>query len=146
MNNSIRGIECTLNENAITELVKNIFLQDFVCFVPWCMVNNNEHIINYQSMYLNAESINNLVVSSVWELVLYIYPQNEVATKTVYTYDEFINSNCSCCLLYYDCGILEIYIKEPELFQKVWEVLAVLHAQDMVIKTAINDGRFILCL
>ena len=55
-----------------------------------------------------------LLVGNVWELDLKIFPPDREPC-VMETYEDFLRSGCLCCLLYYDCGDLEVYIRdEPD--------------------------------
>ncbi len=82
---------------------------------------------------------------AIWELVLHIYPVGE-EKESIKTYADFIGSNCCCCLIYYDCGYLDIYIKEAGLLQQIRACLAELNAEELQVLTDSNDDRQALLL
>ena len=138
-----RGISCTLNEGGIDELLR--FLSQISCtfFSPWCSkIDSPKQWLpgDTRDFYLDSQGLCTLAQSTIWELVLHIYPEGETAQK-IETYEEFLQSKCFCCMIYYDCGWLDIYIKDPALFEQVHSKLLSLNAEDFEILTATNNGR-----
>lgn len=145
MDTSIRGIECTLEEDAIESLLRYFSEDDSSIVVPCCMINGEGiETQNADSVWSPAE-LCKLSQESILELVLQIYPPNSLPSK-IETYADFVESECSICVIYYDCGMLEMYIKNLDDFNRIKSKLISLHVQDMIIKTALNDKRVKMCL
>lgn len=147
MNDSKRGISCTLNEGGIQELLLLLAQTSCTFFVPWCSkIDSPKQWLpgHTRDFYLDSEGVCNLTESTIWELVLHMYPTGETAER-IETYEDFLKSKCFCCMIYYDCGWLDIYIKDPMLFEQVHNKLLALNAEDFEILTAANDGRTLMC-
>ncbi len=64
-----------------------------------------------------------------------------VSCEAIETYDEFLKSSCICCLIYYDCGLLDVYVKDSVFLERIREHLIQLGAEDLEFLTDANDGR-----
>lgn len=147
MDNRTIGLECTLEDNG-TEMFLQFLSTMYSSFsVPWCMVNGNDNNNGEYSptTLLSSAWLERLAENEILELVLFAYAKDALPSVIV-DYDDFWKSECRLCLIYYDCGVLEVYIKNKEDFIAIWNELVLLHAQNMVTKTALNDGRSKLCL
>lgn len=143
MNDSKRGISCTLNEGGIQELLLLLAQTSCTFFVPWCSkIDSPKQWLpgDTRDFYLDSQGLCELTQSTIWELVLHMYPAGETA-EHIENYEDFLKSKCFCCMIYYDCGWLAIYIKDPVLFEQVHNKLLVLNAEDFEILTAANDTR-----
>lgn len=144
----IRGIECTVAPGALANLLTYFSQDSSTFFVPWCLVHQAglggrigiPETREYRNMSLAACDMDAIIGMSIWELVLHKYPR-EKQIQTIDTYEDFVNSDCELCLLYYDCGPLEIYIKKDDCIQRIWDMLVALNAQDLKLITDANDNR-----
>lgn len=145
MKSSIRGMECSLYNSAlkIDELL--IFLSQEPCsfYIPWCSMIYRQGMLfpeGFQNFTVSSKKLRNLAKQSIWELVLHMYhPGSD--PEIIETYEDFANGVCTCCLIYYDCGLLEVYVKEYELFQKVWHMLTCMGVKDLTVITDTNYRR-----
>lgn len=140
MHNKTIGLECTLEEDG-TEMFLRFLAAKYHSFsVPWCSINgdNSEQFRSTESK--SPAWVEQLAENALLELVLFAYGKNALHS-IIWDYDDFEKSECSACLLYYDCGVLEIYVKSNDEFAAIWNELTLLHAQNMVAKTVRNDGR-----
>ena len=143
MNDSTRGISCTLNEGGIQELLLLLAQTSCTFFVPWCSkIDSPKQWLpgDTRDFYLDSQGLCELTQSTIWELVLHMYPAGETA-EHIETYEDFLKSKCFCCMIYYDCGWLAIYIKDPMLFEQVHSKLLALKAENFEILTVANDTR-----
>lgn len=148
MLDTIRGIECTLFNEKIEELL--IFLSHELgeFYIPWCLKIDDSQMLlptSIESCHISANNLIELAKSSIWELVLHIYPISS-KYEMIETYDDFIKSACRCCLIFYDCGLMDIYIKGKKLFERIHNKLIALEAGDMRLITDVSDTRTILHL
>ncbi len=98
-----------------------------------------------ENIDITKQSLPKFENQELWELILHIYPKGS-QRSIINTYGDFLTSNCICCVIYYDCGSLEIYIKSLSLFQQIWDKLTILKAEDMSVITDENDSRTVLHL
>lgn len=145
MDSRIRGIECALEEDEIETFLRFIAEKYSSFVIPWCMLNGGQFSAKNTYDMLPPIRLKMLAQEAILELVLFAYAPNALPSQ-ITSYSEFVKSECSVCLIYYDCGTLEIYIKNRKDFNEIWDTLLLLHAQDMVIKTDASDGRSKLCL
>lgn len=134
------GLECTLEEAGMEMFLQFLATRYFSFSVPWCIVNGNDNGKHNASALLSSTRLQRLAENDFLELVLFAYGKGALQSVIV-DYDDFRKSECSVCLIYYDCGMLELYIKSNEDFTAIWNELVLLHAQNMVTKTTSNDGR-----
>ena len=112
-------------------------------FVPWySAIYNNEMILpsDAKDFTIDCHDIADMMNHSIWEMVLHLYPPGAQMGQ-IETYEDFVKSSCICCLIYYDCGFLDIYVKDPQLLERIREQLISLNATDMVTIRDSNDGR-----
>lgn len=146
MSDNIRGIECSLFNGGIKDLLLFLSNKPYDFYVRWCMkIDNNRELLpkssnNYR---IFSSDLKKLAKSTIWELVLDIYPMGE-NSQMIETYDDFINSQCLCCLIFYDCALLDIYVKESTLRDQIYNLLCSLQAKDIEIITDSTDGRTLL--
>lgn len=145
MDNGIRGLECMLEEDEMEMFLRFIATRYFSFSVTWCMVNGDDNREHSLTALLSSARLQRLAENELLELVMFAYDKDALPSVIV-DYDDFRKSECSVCLIYYDCGVLEAYIKSSEDFIDIWNELELLHAQNMITKTELNDGRSRLCL
>lgn len=148
MTDNIRGIECSLYGGEIKEIL--FFLSDkpFDFYVKWCMKINSKCGLlpnSTQDFCVSPYELKTLAKESIWELVLHIYPAGE-NRQTIETYDDFNKSPCICCLIYYDCGLMDIYTKESNLRDQLYNLLLSIQAKDIELITDSSDGGNCLSL
>lgn len=148
MTENIRGIECSLYNGRVEDLLLFLSNKPFDFYVRWCMKIDDKHVILPKSscnFRILPHDLKKLAKESIWELVLHIYPVGS-NRKIIETYDDFMNSSCICCLIFYDCGLLDIYTKESSLRDQLYDLLLSLQAKDIELITDVSDGRTCLSL
>ena len=145
---SIRGIECSLYNGRVEDLLVFLSNKPFDFYIRWCMKVDDNHMTlpkSSNNFRILPQDLRKLAKESIWELVLYVYPSDSYCQR-IETYDDFINSMCICCLIFYDCGLLDIYVKESKLRDELYDLLLFLQAKDLAFITDDSDGRTRLCL
>ncbi len=138
-----RGIICQLYNGKIGEVLL-YFSREFEAFyIPWCMKIDAPGMIlakSYQNLRPSVPELREIAEQCIWELILHMYPVG-AKMEQIDNYQDFEKSECACCLIYYDCGELEIYIKDSERREKVWDLLQSLQASNLEYITDASDGR-----
>jgi hypothetical protein len=148
MTGKVRGIECSLYNGQIREVLLFLSNQSFDFYVKWCMKIDSKYALlpnpshNFDILPYDLKA---LAKESLWELILHIYPIGG-NKQTIETYDDFNKSSCICCLIYYDCGLLDIYTKESNLRDQLYSLLLSLQAKEIELITDLSDGRTSLSL
>lgn len=148
MTEHIRGIECSLYNGGVEDLLLFLSTKPFDFYIRWCMkiddkgVNLPKSLSDFQ---IFPHELKKMAKESIWELVMHIYPVG-ANRKIIETYDDFMNSSCICCLIFYDCGLLDIYIKELSLRNQLYDLLHSLQAKDIELITDVSDCRTFLSL
>lgn len=138
----IRGIQCTLDAPVLA-FVKTILQWPLEFYVSWCLKvdTHNKYIPgNYTDFYLCPNNIGFLEKSAIWEIVIHGYLAGH-SPETLDLYEEYLYSPCQMCLIYYDCGYLDIYIKDETRRKSAWDTLVALGAEDLEWLTDENDRR-----
>ena len=138
----IRGIECSLNGDSMYLFLEFIVQENYNYYSPWLLKTSKDKLLPESTPNINItqKSVLELKNYGLWEMVLHMYPPG-VLPATIHTYDDFLKSECIGCFIYYDCGFLDIYIKKPVLFERIWNKLSSLNAEDMTVLTDENDRR-----
>lgn len=148
---NIKGIECSLYNGRIEELLHFLSNKPFDFYIQRCMKIDATQILPKLSnnFCISSHDLRRLSRESIWELVMYVYPidssdqtiEIDSSRKTIETYDDFIQSPCICCLIFYDCGLLDLYVKESNLREQLYDLLLSLEATDMELITDVSDSR-----
>lgn len=139
----IRGISCALKSNNIISVLSFLLENDFVFYVPWCLKIDSLHPHmpgSYADFYINSNTLKKWRRDCVWEILVQAYPQ-EMDHELLISYEDFSISQCQIYLIYYDCGLLDVYIKESELRTQLWQELICIGVEDLAWITDENDGR-----
>lgn len=150
MEEKIRGISCTLyhsKNNAMKTLLQSLTGGSCKVFIPWCMVIQGDMRLpgSKRNLYPTEDEMAAIADAAIWELVLHIYPA-DAQEEPIETYEDFLQSRCECCLIFYDCGMLELYIRNQTLRDQLLDELEKLDARDIGLITDSNDGRIALHL
>lgn len=137
MNQNIRGLRCSLNYFLVADFLKYLSKKAWEFHIPWCVLDGNIKIVDHKATTKDLEALNK---HRIWEIEMQCYPRDSVKTS-ISNYQDFYVSCCACYLLYFDCGYLELYIKQPNDFEQFWDFLMSLGAEDLVVVTDINDTR-----
>lgn len=143
MKDAIRGIECSLYNGEIKSLLLFLSNKPFDFFAPWCMaIHDNRMLLPeaVRNQRISALDLKEIAEASIWELVLHIFPIG-LRTQQIETYDDYIRSPCIGCLIFYDCGLMDIYVKDCFLREQIYNLLLTLHASDVAFITDTTDGR-----
>ena len=138
----IRGIQCTLDA-PVLNFIKTILQWPLEFYVPWCQKVDTDNKYNpgdYTDFFHCQDNLVFLEKSAIWEIVIHGYPKGHTP-ETLEVYEEYLHSSCQMCLIYYDCGYLDIYIKDETRRKLAWDTLINLGAEDMDWLTDENDGR-----
>lgn len=146
MHNERRGIRCNLPALAVGQLLLRISKLEYSFYIPWCLsIDRSDQIIpkSFENTIVTALDLAYIAKSSIFELVLHLYvPDSSI--RIINNYEDFLQSSCECCLIYYDCGCMDIYIKEDSLFEVIMSELTALKAEELIVLTDLNDGRTVL--
>lgn len=148
MDDNIRGIECSLYNGRIKDLLKFLSCEPFEFYVQRIMQINDKSMKLPQSLFnfkISSQDLENIAKNSIWELVLHIYPLG-ANNQVINTYDDFIQSPCICCLIFYDCGLLDVYLKDIHFREKLYDILLSLEASDINLITDTSNSRTYLHL
>lgn len=143
MDNNRRGVRCGLSGRAINELLYFLSTIESNFYIPWQLAIESRDMIlpkEVRNVIASEQYIRSISKFTIWELELHIYPYGKTH-QSFEIYEDFLRSSCICCLIYYDCGWLSIYIKGDELFCQIYDKLLCLQAEDLVILTEGNDSR-----
>ena len=148
--NKPRGIACGFDAKtrAFRELLVFLAHENYLLYMPWLsMIYRNDMWLpaDFRNNVIGADELIYIADQTIWEMELHFYPLGSSPCE-IETYEDFLASTCSCCLIYYDCGTLEIYIKSEGLFRKVWEWMVDAQVEDLSLITDENDKRTALHL
>ena len=137
MEQTIRGMKCALDYHRLKDFLKQLPQTNMEVTVPWCLFDETVILRNYKASKQDLKTVEN---HRIWELELQCFFQTADPID-IATYQDFLLSSCVCCLFYFDCGYLEIYVKCPIMFQQFWGCLVDLDAEDLQVITDSNDTR-----
>lgn len=146
MNGNIRGIECSIDNGGIGEILLFLAAQPFEFYVSWCAkIDEKQTILPATSndFSISAQELKELSKASIWELVMQINP---IGMKNfgIKSFDDYSKSPCLCYLIFYDCTMLDIYVKDVKLRDQLCDLLLRLGVTDMEFITDESDRRTIL--
>ena len=142
-----KGITCSLYEGDFPSFLQYLSKENCIFFAEHCSaIYSKDQLLpcRKECFYMSADELMMLSHSTIWELVLFLFPPNAPSQKRIETYDEFVQSSCLCCLIFYDCGLLDLYVKDEKRLGEFWDKLESLGARDMAISTDMNDHRIVL--
>lgn len=137
MEQHIRGLKCSVDYYELIDILRFLANKEWSFFAPWCLMDGLNPITNSKG-FLDDFSI--FEKHNIWELELQCIPHT-TEPMIIKTYQDFIGSLCACYVIYFDCGFLELYIKERSVFQQIKEFLVKNRVQDLCIITDDNDTR-----
>lgn len=140
---NVRGIECSIFGGEIRKLLFSMADMPFEFYIRWCKKIGSDHSIlpkSFTPQWVSSQRLKELAKDSIWELVLHAYPAG-ASHRTIDTYDDFINSQCACCLIFYDCGLLDLYVRNPSLREHLEDLLQSFQAENIALITDESDGR-----
>lgn len=137
------GVKCVLNTSAFNQILRLIAKEAYELYVPWCSGIDAPYMrLPYNSRigHITALELEELAEQTIWEMVLSMYPTGK-SDDTIETYDDYQNSECVCYIIYYDCGILEVYAKNFCWMKKLYETLSALGATSLSYIIEENNSR-----
>lgn len=142
MNQQTRGIYAVLKDGGIKDVLEYLQTVEMQFWLSWAMIGPFR---SCKQMLLSASELETLSSQNLWELVLHMYPDQSMPAAFE-SYEAFLNSDCSACLIYYDCRMIELYIKSnvpirEELFSRIEYV-----SEEFGLITDYNDTRTALTL
>ena len=143
MKDNVIGIEFFVNGRVIKEVLNYYSLKYDEFYIPWVY---NMHVPGMiipsgkKDIDLGPQELRVLAKTSVWELVLHVYEPGANRSE-INTYDDFMKSECICCLIYYDCGYLEIYSKDKEHLVEMWNKISQMDIDERSIITDADPIR-----
>ena len=143
MTGNIRGIECSLDNDRIEDLLLFFCNTNFDFYIQRCMKVDSKRTLLptlSQNFRISSKDLEKLAKESIWELVLHIYPIGS-NMQAIDTYNTFMKSECLCCLIFYDCSLMDLYVKDSMLRNCLYNLLLTLDAKDMSFITDQSDGR-----
>ena len=142
---NIIGIDCSISDSAIQEVLHFLSCKSFDFFVYECMMVTKNVLLPQTTwnFSISPENLKELSKETLWEFVLHIYPIN-AKRENIETFDNYMQSQCVCCLIYYDCGFLEVYSKDAALRQELYELLVSLKATELEFITDDSVHRTLL--
>lgn len=155
MKEHIRGITCTLFDGEIGNFLRFLAGEPYDFYVRWCSRIDGKSMLlpkNSHNYCVSGLELREMAKGSIWELVLHIYPaaldrqMMKANDEILNTYEDFTGSACVGCMIFYDCGYLDFYIKEEQMYRRVYNQLASQGAEDMNAITEENDRRAVLHL
>ncbi len=133
MNANVLGFECSLYNGNIDKILMFLSGLTYKYYVSnYLLIDSKEVLLpkKHNDFWIKPNTLESMAKETIWELVLFVYDKN-VIEQPIKTYDDYVNSSCVACLLYYDCGLLEIYVKEPHLRNRLLELLIKIGAEDL---------------
>ena len=113
----IIGYECSLCDGRLADILRHLTTQQYEYYVPLLSaISNGGNVLPtvIKNVCVDSDELMQIAQKCIWELELHIYPYG-AKKKLFKTYDEYINSDCICCLVFYDCKLLDVYAKSEIL-------------------------------
>jgi len=141
-----RGISCSIYNcsNVIRTILVALSEKYHSFYISWYNAIAKEKTllpIASEDYIVSSEGLNDMVNATIWDVVLFAFPKDAEIVASFTTYEDYQNSSCECCLIYYDCGELDVYLKDSELLNNMHKLLVEHNAENFVILTDENDRR-----
>ncbi|MBR6801067.1 MAG: DUF2691 family protein [Eubacteriaceae bacterium] len=143
MNNKIIGIESSVNPGVIKIILNHYSVMYDEFYILQCSKIHSKEMLLPEDTYhitVDGQYLRDVAQSTVWELVMYIYPEG-ITGSEIGTYEDFLESECNTCVIYYDCGYLEIYSKDEEHLFAMHKILSRLDTDELTFVTEENFDR-----
>lgn len=137
MQNNIRGLKCSLDCCGLVQFLKCLPQKEWFFFAPWCLLNDHCTITDTMDFLKDFSLFED---HNIWELELQC-TQHYTGSLAIQTYEDFCEMPCICYILYYDCGNLELYIKDSNDLLQFQEYLEDIGVQDLTLITDSTDTR-----
>ena len=150
MNGTMRGFECTLYNSSFGDLLAELARESYDFYVAHYMTTDvmeawssgPQSSSPRERVHISTEELKGISEDRVMELVLHVYPMGSRDSE-INTYEDFQQSDCVCCVIFYDCRMLEIYVKDAILQEKISKHLLAMGGEEMAFITDENDGRVV---
>ncbi len=132
---SVQEIECILAPEKTIELVRFLGGGAEAIYIQECMLIDHTHPTLpafFSNGDLNPDQLTKMFPVNLWEIVLHVYPP-QAEKSPINTYQDFLDSACICCIIYYDCNYLEIYAKDSNYLQCIESKLVDLGAENILL-------------
>lgn len=138
------GVQCELSDYGelnLTSVFQGINLHQYNLF-SYSMLSEGSKIITNNGSCVTPESLMSISDSkcAIWELSMYVFPKCSLP-RQITDYIDYLNSECICCLLYYDCKYLEVYAKSQEWITIIADNLSHMKYNELSSITSDNDVR-----
>lgn len=142
MKKQIIGLECSVSNSnfSIGKWLAGLEIEKYRLFIQTLMLNDlsKDNIFGKEISLAELENINKLY--GIMEITLSIFPENELPCN-ISDYVQFLSSPSICCLIYYDAGCLEVYVKTKDWIEIIEQNLQKCELDYIAFKTFENDGR-----
>ncbi len=144
----IKGLTSVLDRVNLRQFLRCVLKDYNKAYVLYSMLSDelNGSIVPNMELGKNIdiETLLNNQSLNIWELCVSFY-SSDYMVQPFKTYDEFLSSTCNCCVIFYDCSELEIYIKDTSHIDKIKHILSDLGAEDIAVIDESNHFRTIMC-
>lgn len=143
MDVSIRGITCSLYNGAISEFLVFLSQRFRFFYIPWSSrISSRDMLLPVSSEdgYISSHYLREIASHCIWELCLQIY-HKDADVYRIKKYSDYLKSPCFCYLVFYDCGLLDLYVKDENLIFELKNQLISLGATDLELLTDLSDFR-----
>lgn len=143
--NFVRGIRCCFSDQSDpVEFFKfaDIDMSDEAFWIVDSMTycegdewSNVENSIDFEQF----KELNAISRGYLW-LLMHIYPK-DVTVKSIDTYGDFLKSDCEMIVLLYDSAYVDVYCKNKEWIEKMYNKLRTIAGSEFDLITDDNDMR-----
>lgn len=144
MRTNIRGIRCEISSCIgldLERVLKGLPLEAHK-LLYWGMLTYHDRWLDSKLEEVRSDFIAEISGRGyvIWEMYLHIFPK-ATDPKHIDNYEEFLESPCRCSVLYYDCGYLEIYVKDVKWREIILNNLRAMETERIDLITDENDDR-----
>ena len=139
MNHPI-GLKCGLEDGQLQDMLCWFAEKDYdVLVYDIYKIDNKSSImpISYKNISIHSSGLKEFFHSTIWEMVMYIYPPG-AEKQAIDTYEDYVNSQCVGCVIYYDCGYLEVYTKDVPLLHEIDALASAWNVEEKSLITESN--------
>ena len=144
----IRGLTFKISQEIANPLF-SIFAGINTEIFSWFCVPDQEEVWNgkqnapfFQKPDYTGKEFSNLIKQDCYIVFLKLqaYPLKSKYCN-IYTYEEFLKSNCQLLLLVYDCEFVEIYCKSENILKNLYDNAVNQRFCDVIFITDLNNNR-----
>ena len=142
-----RGITCTIHSDNFRPFLRALAQEDYTFYVKSCSTIDASGMLLPRAIApgcMTAQELIGLSNTSIWTLVLQLFPPNHSVATSIDTYEEYLCSDCQGCIIFYDCCLLDAYIKNADVRQRWQKALERCGAEEIILSTDENDFRVVL--